>query len=107
MAVPQLKATHVGGPGQKASLPSHLLEWATVPALPSTRKARAARVAVLGAGNGGLALAAWLARRGHSVVLWNRSAGPVAAVRENAGIRLHLPGETGALTPLALATNNL
>src|SRR6185312_4566803 len=45
-------------------------------------------VAVLGAGHGGLALAGDLALRGFRVHLWNRSAGPLAKVRSEGGIRL-------------------
>ena len=46
-------------------------------------------VAVVGAGNGGLAAAADLALNGHGVRLFNRSAGPIDAIRNNGGIRAH------------------
>ena len=51
-----------------------------------------ARMAVLGAGSFGTALAIHLARRGHAVTLWGRDAGKLAAMqaaRENAA---YLPG---------------
>lgn len=46
------------------------------------------RVAVLGAGNGGLATAAELALGGNEVRLFNRSNEPIEAVRRRGGIRL-------------------
>lgn len=45
-------------------------------------------VAVLGAGNGGLAAACDLTTRGHSVRLYNRSTPVIEAVKERGGIRL-------------------
>lgn len=44
--------------------------------------------AVLGAGHGGLALAAYLAASRVAVNLWNRSPGPIAAIRGRGGILL-------------------
>jgi opine dehydrogenase len=64
-------------------------------------------VAVLGAGHGGLALAAFVARQGHSVALWNRSAEPIDAVHARGGVLLHMPGEQPALTPMAKATTDV
>lgn len=61
-------------------------------------------VAVLGAGHGGLALAAHLSHQGHVVSLWNRSAERVAAVAEQRGIQLTSPGRVAAHAPIALAT---
>src|SRR5262249_33333316 len=54
-------------------------------------RSRAASVAILGAGNGGMALAGFLALRGHRVALWNRSAERVDPVVSQGGIRLTLP----------------
>lgn len=56
-------------------------------------KSRTYRVAVLGAGNGGQAMAGALALAGHSVRLWNRRAGRMDAFRASRRIRL-----VGALT---------
>ncbi len=61
-------------------------------------------VAVLGAGHGGLALAAYLSRRGRTVSLWNRSFERVAAVAERRGIQLVTPGRDAVHAPIALAT---
>jgi opine dehydrogenase len=76
--------------------------------LPANRQPTFARlshsVAILGAGNGGLALAGYLAQHGHRVALWNRSPeriGPVAAL---GGIRLKSPGAAATLAPIAAAT---
>jgi opine dehydrogenase len=64
-------------------------------------------VAVLGAGHGGLALAGYLARRGHRVSLWNRSPQRVAPVATLGGIRLSLPGSDPSVAPVALATSHM
>jgi opine dehydrogenase len=64
-------------------------------------------VAVLGAGHGGLALAGYLARRGHRVALWNRSPGRIAPVASLGGIRLTSPGSAEAFAPIDVATCNL
>src|SRR5947209_5539971 len=69
---------------------------------PPHRRTRS--VAVLGAGHGGMALAADLARHGHRVALWNRSPERIVAVRERGGIRLTLPGATRVDAPIAVAT---
>jgi opine dehydrogenase len=61
-------------------------------------------VAILGAGHGGLALAGTLARQGHSVALWNRSADRVEAVAALGGIRLG-PGASPA--PVRVATTHV
>jgi opine dehydrogenase len=63
-------------------------------------------VAVLGAGHGGLALAAFLAQRGHRVALWNRSETRVAGVAELGGVRLAQAGGVPAFAPIALATSD-
>lgn len=68
---------------------------------------RTRSVAVLGAGHGGMALAADLARHGHHVALWNRSAERVDVVRERGGVRLMLPGATVVDAPIAAATTSM
>jgi opine dehydrogenase len=67
---------------------------------------RAARCAVLGAGNGGLALAGLLARKGHAVALWNRSAERIVAVAQRGGVELEFDG-SATFAPLALATSRI
>jgi opine dehydrogenase len=64
-------------------------------------------VAVLGAGHGGLALAGYLADRGHLVALWNRSDERVVPVAERRGILLASKDGHGDLVPIALATSNM
>jgi opine dehydrogenase len=64
-------------------------------------------VAVLGAGHGGLALAGYLALRGHLVALWNRSPERVAAVAERRGIMLASPNSLAGHAPIALATSDM
>jgi opine dehydrogenase len=64
-------------------------------------------VAIVGAGHGGLALAGYLAREGHRVVLWNRSPQRVAPVAIQGGINLTLPGSAAAFAPVARATCNI
>ncbi|BDG59859.1 NAD/NADP-dependent octopine/nopaline dehydrogenase family protein [Caldinitratiruptor microaerophilus] len=61
-------------------------------------------VAVLGAGHGGLPLAAYLALQGAPVRIWNRSPGPVAAVEVQGGIQLGLPDGTELLAEPERAT---
>ncbi|MDQ4058426.1 MAG: NADP transhydrogenase subunit alpha, partial [Actinomycetota bacterium] len=46
------------------------------------------RIAVLGAGNGGLATTADLTLRGHEVHLYNRSPGVLDAIEQRGGIGL-------------------
>jgi opine dehydrogenase len=63
-------------------------------------------IAVLGAGNGGLATAAHLAQRGNLVRLWNRSAAPIDAVTRRGGIALS--GALGETTvAIAVATTDI
>ncbi|MBX6378893.1 MAG: NAD/NADP octopine/nopaline dehydrogenase family protein, partial [Clostridia bacterium] len=67
-------------------------------------------VAVLGAGNAGLALAADVARRGHRVRLYNRSAEPLEPVRRHGGIWLwerRAGGFVPDFGPVELATDAL
>src|SRR5262245_1844706 len=63
-------------------------------------------VAILGAGNGGLALAAFLAQHGHRVALWNRSLAPVAAVARCGGITL-TTANGSAQVSIPLATTDI
>ena len=64
-------------------------------------------VAILGAGNGGLALAAYLAQAGCRVTLWNRTAERIASVAARGGIDLTLPGATPVHVPIAGATADI
>jgi opine dehydrogenase len=64
-------------------------------------------VAILGAGNGGLALAASLSQCGHRVALWNRSPERITPVAALGGVRLTSPGSAETLAPIALATCTL
>ena len=50
------------------------------------------RVAVLGAGSWGTALAALIARHGHPTVLWGRDAGAIAAIADSHENPRYLPG---------------
>ena len=63
------------------------------------------RVAVLGAGGWGTALAATLARAGAEVRLWGRDAAVIAAINAGQGNPLHLPGV--ALPPRLTATQDM
>jgi opine dehydrogenase len=47
------------------------------------------KIAVLGAGHGGYAIAADLTLAGHEVNLFNRSPGPIEAINKAGGIRIH------------------
>jgi opine dehydrogenase len=64
-------------------------------------------VAILGAGHGGVALAAYLAKQGPRVTLWNRSPEPVAAVACSGGIHLTMPGSPRCFARIAEATCNM
>lgn len=66
----------------------------------------ATNVAVLGAGNGGKAMAADLTLRGFSVRLYDRFPEAVADVRERGGVYLHGSAQSG-FAPIAVATSNL
>jgi opine dehydrogenase len=68
---------------------------------------RISSVAVLGAGHGGLALAASLACRGHRVALWNRSPARVAQVAARCGVRLAQPGSPATFAPVSVATSSI
>jgi opine dehydrogenase len=64
-------------------------------------------VAILGAGHGGQALAAYLAHQGHRVALWNRSPSRLAAVAALGRIHLSLRNSTAVHAPIAIASSSL
>ncbi|RKX42212.1 MAG: NADP transhydrogenase subunit alpha [Thermotogae bacterium] len=63
------------------------------------------RICVIGAGNGGQALAGYLAWRGFDVSLYNRSAWRIAPISKSRTIKIE--GEVSATTKITLATSNL
>lgn len=63
--------------------------------------------AVLGAGNGGLAVAGHLALRGHEVRLWNRSADRLSALTCSGGEPLRLQGRIRGCVRLHTVTTDL
>ena len=69
------------------------------------------RILVMGAGPGGMAAAAALARRGYTVHLYNRTHERIAAILEQGGVKIEgdLVGgdETEELVPLALITDDI
>jgi opine dehydrogenase len=71
------------------------------------REKRRLAVAILGAGNGGLALAGYSGHLGHRVTLWNRSPARIAPIAASGGVRLSLPGGTQVAAPIARATSDL
>jgi opine dehydrogenase len=64
-------------------------------------------VAVLGAGHGGLALAAYLGQQGHRVALWNRSSDRLEPVAAQGGVNLTMPGAESSMAPIRLATADI
>ena len=68
---------------------------------------RAGTVAVLGAGHGGMSLAAYLGQLGHEVFLWNRSPGPIEQVIACGGIRLQMPDREASVARVAIATTEI
>jgi opine dehydrogenase len=66
-------------------------------------------VAVLGAGHGGLYMAAYLAQQGHIVRLWNRSPEKIAEVNRRGGINVQTVTEwsKGIQIPIATATTDI
>jgi opine dehydrogenase len=68
-------------------------------------KGTAARYCVVGAGNGGLAMAGHLGILGHPVTLYNRTAGRLAAVRWHGGIGVD--GAVSGFGPVRLATADM
>jgi opine dehydrogenase len=75
--------------------------------LPTPPRENELSVAILGAGNGGLALAGYLAQQGHQVALWNRSAERIAPVAKLGGIRLTLPGSSPVVANIRIATSDM
>lgn len=64
-------------------------------------------VAVLGAGNGGLALAAYLGEQGHEVALWNRSPERIAPVAALGGIHVSRPGSPNRRGKIETVTSDI
>ena len=69
------------------------------------RKGREATYCVVGAGNGGIAMAGHLAIMGYSVNLYNRTDEHLHAVRWHGGIKLG--GEVSGFGRISLATNDI
>jgi len=63
------------------------------------------QIAILGAGNGGQAFAAYLSSKGHSVRLWNRSSEKLNAVKRQLSITLS--GALNLQASITMATNSL
>ncbi|HBJ81731.1 NAD/NADP-dependent octopine/nopaline dehydrogenase family protein [Pseudothermotoga sp.] len=63
------------------------------------------KICVIGAGNGGQALAAYLALKGFDVALYNRSAWRIAPIIKNK--RIKVEGEINAVATISFATTNL
>jgi opine dehydrogenase len=78
-----------------------------IPADRLWREKRRLAVAILGAGNGGLALAGYFGQQGHRVTLWNRSPARIAPIAMGGFVRLSLPGGTQVAAPVAKATSDL
>lgn len=64
-------------------------------------------VTVIGAGNGGKAMAADLALKGKSVTLYNRTWEHISVIAERGGIELELPGNIFGFGRLIKVTNNI
>jgi opine dehydrogenase len=102
-AAPRPNARRSAPFGEGASLA--LLPRTLRPALRIVPKSLS--VAILGAGNGGLALAGYLAQAGHRVALWNRTPERIAAVAELGGLHLTLPDQSSRVTRIGLATASM
>jgi len=63
------------------------------------------RITVIGAGNGGQAIAGYLSITGHNVVLYNRNINTLKKIIENGGITLK--GEINGFGKLELVTDNI
>jgi opine dehydrogenase len=63
------------------------------------------KIAILGAGNGGQALAGYLSMKGFSVNLYNRSEKRIRKIVKNGGIQLR--GRFDAFTPIACVTTTI
>jgi opine dehydrogenase len=64
-------------------------------------------VTVIGAGNGGKAMAAHMALLGHTVTLYNRTFEHVAVIKERGGIDLDFPGGIGGFGRLYQVTSDM
>lgn len=64
-------------------------------------------VTVIGAGNGGKAMAADLALRGKNVTLYNRTWEHISVIAERGGIELEQPGTVFGFGPMAKVTENM
>ncbi len=97
-----------GGAGGQADGPiKHRFAGMLADVRPSVSTQEKVAVAILGAGHGGLALAGYLARKGHKVTLWNRSSSRVEAVAALGGLYLTLPGKAKTFTPIVKATGDI
>lgn len=67
----------------------------------------ATRYTVIGAGNGGKAMAAHLALMGFATTLYNRTPDHIAAIRKRRGIELENPGGPHGFAELACVTSDL
>lgn len=65
------------------------------------------RVLVIGAGNGGKAMAAHMALLGHEVALFNRSDDHIETIRERGGIDLEYPAGPSGFARLPLVTSDI
>lgn len=63
------------------------------------------KISVIGAGNGGQAMAGHLALMGHDVTLYNRNLGKISRIQENGGI--YLKGEIEGFGIIKKVTNNI
>jgi opine dehydrogenase len=68
---------------------------------------RTVPVTILGAGNGGLALAGYLGEQGHQIALWNRSSERIAPVAALAGVQVSNPGSPARLGKIATVTSDI
>jgi opine dehydrogenase len=75
---------------------------------PPDTASRTTRYTVIGAGNGGRAMAAHLSLMGFPVTLYNRTPEHVAAIRTRGGIELESPvGDPQGFAPLGLVTSDI
>ncbi len=65
------------------------------------------RIAVLGAGHGGRAMAADLAARGYHVNLYNRTPEHIDAIKARGGIELHLEKDESIFGPLRMVSSRI
>ena len=67
----------------------------------------AEEVAVLGAGDGGLGIAAYLAERGHPITLWNRSLERIARIQKTKKVVMESTDGGKIMAHIEIATTNL